>query len=102
RFGDSRRLHEIEATQTPHKCSRLRGEPGGDTRYLQTDDLDLALERRVVDPMEEHAALERVVKLARAIRGEDNDRPARAANGADLRDRDLEIRQYLEQECLEL
>ena len=66
------------------------------------DDLDLALDRRMPDPVEERASLERVVQLARAVRGEDHGRLAPRANRAELGDRDLEVREHLEQERLEL
>ena len=55
-----------------------RGEPLGDAGHAQAHDLDLALERRVADPVEQAAALERVVQLARAVGGEHDARaPAR-------------------------
>ena len=52
--------------------------------------------------MVERPALERVVQLARAVRRQHDHRPALAANRADLRNGDLEVRQHLEQERLEL
>ena len=52
--------------------------------------------------MEERAALQRVVQLARAVRGEDHRRLATGANRAELGDRDLEVGEHLEQERLEL
>ena len=48
--------------------------------HAQAHDLDLALERRVGDPVEQAAALERVVQLARAVGGEDDRRAAGAAS----------------------
>ena len=70
--------------------------------HAQPDDLDLALDRRVPDPVEERAPLERVVQLARAVRGEDDRRLAPRADRPELGDRDLEVREHLEQERLEL
>src|SRR6516165_5082067 len=46
------------------------------------------------------AALERVVDLAGAVRGNDHDRRMYGFDSPELRDRDLEVRQHLEQECL--
>ena len=66
------------------------------------DDLDLAVDRRMADPVEERAALERVVELARPVGGEDHRRLAAGADRAELGDRDLEVGEHLEQECLEL
>ena len=66
------------------------------------DDLDLAVDRRVADPVEQRAALQRVVQLARPVRGQDHGRLAAGADRAELGDRDLEVREHLEQERLEL
>ncbi len=52
--------------------------------------------------MEEGATLERVVQLARAVRGHDHGRLAPSADRSELGDRDLEVREHLEQERLEL
>ncbi len=52
--------------------------------------------------MEERAPLERVVQLARAVRREDDRRLSPRADRPELGDRDLEVRQHLEQERLEL
>jgi hypothetical protein len=52
--------------------------------------------------VEEATALERVVQLAGAVRGQDHARPPGRGDRADLGDRDLEIREHLEQERLEL
>jgi hypothetical protein len=48
------------------------------------------------------AALERVGHLARVVRGQDDERPVRGAQGAELGHRDLEVGEHLEQERLEL
>ncbi len=51
--------------------------------------------------MIEAAALQRVVDLARAVRGDDHDRRLGGPDGAELRHRHLEVGQHLEQEGLE-
>ena len=56
----------------------------------------------MVDPVEQAAPLEGVVELARAVRGEDDDRPPARPHRSELGDRDLEVGQHLEQEGLEL
>ena len=96
------RLREVESAQLAHERGRLGGEPLGDARDAELDDLDLALDRRVPDPVEERAALERVVQLARAVRGQDHGGPAARPDRAELGDRDLEVGEHLEQERLEL
>ena len=54
------------------------------------------------DPVEEAAALERVVELARPVRREHDGGTALRPHRADLGDRDLEVREHLEEEGLEL
>ena len=103
RLGDAGDLREVGQLRSALDERRgLGGEPLGDARHAGAHDRDLALERRVPDPVVEAAALERVVQLARAVRGEDHDGPPRGADRADLRDRDLEVGEELEQERLEL
>ena len=58
--------------------------------------------RRVVDPVVEAAALERVVDLAGPVRGEDDARRRLGLDRADLGDGDLEVGQDLEEVGLEL
>ena len=55
----------------------------------------------IIDPVVEAAALQRVVDLARAVRGDDDDRRLRRLDRADLRNRHLEVRQHLQQIGLE-
>src|SRR6266550_4835598 len=68
-LGHARRLREIQLSQTLHECCGLSCQTVGNTGHAQHDDLDLTLERRVIDPVEEAASLERVVQLTRAIGG---------------------------------
>jgi hypothetical protein len=64
-------------------------------------DLGLALAARVVDPVVQAAPLERVVQLARAVRGQHDQRPAGGADRPELGDRHLEVGEQLQQERLE-
>jgi hypothetical protein len=66
------------------------------------DDRQLLVEARVVDPLIEAAALERVVHVARAVGGQDDQRRRCCAHGAQLGNRHLELREQLEQVALEL
>ena len=102
RLGHARRLGQVEVAQPGDERRRLGGQPLGHAGHAQAQDLDLALERRVRDPVKQAAALERVVQLARAVGGEDDRRAARRRDGPDLGDRDLEVGEHLEQEGLEL
>ena len=56
----------------------------------------------IVDPAVEAAPLQRVVDLARAVRGDDDDRRLGGADGAELGNRDLKVGEQLEQVALEL
>ena len=76
RLGDARRLRQVEAPQLADERRRLGREPLRDPGDPDLDDLDLAVDRRVADPVEERAALEGVVQLARAVGGEDHGRLA--------------------------
>ena len=102
RLGDARGLRQVEPPQPAHERGRLRGEPLGHARHAQAHDLDLPLERRMPDPVEERAPLERVVQLARAVRGQDDGRALARRDRAELGDRDLEVGEHLEEERLEL
>src|SRR5438093_1141190 len=102
RLGHARRLREIQPSEALYECCGLPCQPVRNTGHAQHDDLDLTLERRMIDPVEETASLERVVKLTRAIGGQDHRRPAARTDPSELRNRDLKVRQHLEQECFEL
>ena len=70
-------LVELLLPQLLHDRRDLRGEPRGRVRHALPDDGELLLERRVLDPLIQAAALERVVHLARAVRGQDDERRMR-------------------------
>ena len=61
-----------------------------------------ALEVGVVDVQVEAAPLQRLGQLAGVVRREEHDRPLLADDRAELRDRDLEVGQHLEQQRLGL
>jgi hypothetical protein len=65
-------------------------------------DLDLARDVRMVEPQVEAAALERVVHLAGAVRGEHDDRRDGGPHLAQLGDRHGVLGEHLEEEGLEL
>ena len=95
-------LGQVGLAQAVDEADHLAGESLGRLGDLGQDDLVFLLGRRVVDPVVEAAALERVVDLARPVRGQDHPRRRLGLDRADLRDRDLEVRQDLEQVRLEL
>ena len=102
RLGDARRLREIEPAEAGDETGDLLGESLGDPRDAKLHDLDLALESGVADPVEETAPLEGVVELTRPVRRQDDDRAPVRLDRPDLRDRDLEVGEHLEEEGLEL
>src|SRR5437899_576138 len=63
RLGEPRGLGEVERAQPRDERRGLGGEALRHAGDAQPDDLDLALDGRVPDPVEEAAALERVVEL---------------------------------------
>src|SRR5262245_65574272 len=66
RFRDTRRLREIDTAQPDDEGGSLLRKALGDPRDEQHHDLDLALDRRMADPADELASLERDVKLPSA------------------------------------
>ena len=78
RLRHARHLVELALAQLLHDRRDLRGEPRRRVRDALPDDGELLLERRVIDPLIQAAALQRIVHLARAVRGEDDERRVRA------------------------
>ena len=81
-------------------------EPAGDGlrqfRRVQTHDLELVLELGVVEPQVQAAALERLGQLTRVVRGQQHDWVRARLDAAELRDRDLEVGEHLQEHRLEL
>ena len=101
RLGDAGRLEQIELAHALDEADDLAIEPVARAGSTDADDLELALDRRVVDPVVEAAPLQRVVDLARAVAGDDDDRRRCRADRAELGDRQLVLGQHLEQEGVE-
>src|SRR6202453_3547851 len=102
RFGDRRRLAELERAQRSHDAGHLVGQLLADTRHLGPHDLALALEVRVVDVQVEAAALERLGELAGVVGCEEHHRQLRRPHRTELGDRHLVLREDLEQQRLRL
>ena len=71
-------------------------------RRMQAHDLELVLELGVVQPQVQAAALERLGQLARVVRGQQHHRVRARLDATELGDRDLEVREHLQQHRLEL
>ena len=102
RLGDRRRLLEVELAHHRDHLDELARDGLGQLGRVQADDRELVLDRRVVEPEVQAAALERLGQLARVVRGQDHDRLRARRDPAQLGDRDLEVREQLEQHRLEL
>ena len=102
RLGDRGRLLEVELADHVDDLHQAPREPLVDLGRVQANDLHLALDLRVVEPQVEAAPLQRLGQLARVVRGQHDDRMGARLDHAQLRDRDLEVRQDLEQHRLEL
>src|SRR4051812_4342587 len=73
-LGDAGRLVQAQLPHALDCRGDLRGQCTGGLRDLELDDRDLALERRVLDPVVEASALQRVVHVPGAVRGDDDER----------------------------
>src|SRR5450759_957327 len=102
RLRDSGHLVEVHPSKPLDQRRHLTGQSGGSFGRACPHDLDLLLEVGVVDPVIEATALEGVVDLARPVGCDDHERRLLRLDGANLGDRDLEVRQQLQQERLEL
>src|SRR3954468_5095345 len=102
RLGDRRRLLEVEVAHHGHHLDEAPGDAVVELRGVEPDDLKLVLERRVVEPQVQAAALERLGQLPRVVRGQQHDGLRARPDPAELGNRDLEVRQQLEQHRLEL
>ena len=102
-LGDARRLEQVARRAAAARRRRPAGPAPRTTSGARERTIcDLALEAGVVDPVVEAAPLERVVQLAGAVGGEDDDRRRRGLDRAELGDAHLPGREHLEQERLEL
>ena len=102
RLGDRGRLLEVEAAHHADQLDQPAGDRLGQLGGVQAHDLQLVLERRVVEPQVQAAALERLGQLARVVGGEQHHRVGARLDPSELGHRDLEVRQHLEQHRLEL
>src|SRR5262249_50478197 len=100
-LGGARQLRQILAPEALDECHDTPPHVIGEPWNPSPDDLDLLLQRRVVDPVIEAATLERVVDVAGTVGREHDDGPVARRQGAELWDRDLEIAEKLEEEALE-
>ena len=102
RLRDAGRLEQVLLAERADGLGDVAGQRLDASGTRGPDDGDLALELGVLDPVVEAAPLQRVVHLAGAVAGDDDDRRDLGADRAELGDRDREVAQHLQQEGLEL
>src|SRR3954471_8293479 len=102
RFCDRGRLLQVEPAHHVDHLDELARSLLAELRRVQAHDLELALHVRVVEPEIQAAALQGLGQLTRVVRREQDERVRLRLDHAQLRDRDLEVRQHLEQHRLEL
>src|SRR5213080_4215658 len=102
RLGDRRRLLEVELADELDDLDELARDALVELGGVQAHDVELMLERGVVEPEVEAPALERLGQLAGVVRGEQDDRAGARLDAPELGDRDLEVAEHLEQQRLEL
>src|SRR5262245_40282210 len=100
-LGDARKLAQLAAAQLLHESRDRAGKLIGRRRHLGAYDAQLLLDVRVLDVEIEAAPLQRVADAAGAVRRQHHEGRVLGADGAELRDGDLEIRQHLQQERFE-
>src|SRR5579863_7436818 len=102
RLGDARWLLEIQLPDHLDDLHELARDGLRELGRVHADDLELVLQVRVVEPQVEAAALQRLGQLTAVVGREQHHRVRLRLDAAKLRDRDLEVRQQLEQHRLEL
>src|SRR5258708_3921099 len=100
-LGYPRRLIEILLAQRLHEADDLLRQFCGNAGHARFDDRELALGTGIIHPVIKTAALQRVVNLAGAVRGDDDDRRLRRLDGAEFGYRHLEVAENFEQISLE-
>src|SRR2546428_761192 len=95
-------LIEMEGAQLLDECRYLRGQTRSRGRHLRRDDPVFLVEVRIFNPPVQTPPLQRVVHLAGAVRRDDDNGRFFRSNRAELGNRDLKIRQELEQVSFEL
>src|SRR5215203_3336334 len=101
-LGYARWFVEVHRAHLLRRRCDLAGQPLLGVGDPEAYDLDLPLEAGVLDVVVEAAAFERVVNLSGAVGGQDGYGRTFGHNGAELGDRDGEVREDLQQERLEL
>ena len=100
-LGDARRLAQLELAQAADDLDELAGGGLGQPGVLGAHDLQLALRGGVVQEQVQAAALEGGGQVTRVVAGQDDVRGVLGDERADLRHRDLELAEGLEQHRLE-
>ena len=95
--SSTRASEQVHAAQALHEGHHLLRQCRRRLRRLAPENPQLAARVRVVHPVVEAAAFDRVVDLARAVRGDDDDRRLGRLQRADFRHRDLPVGEHFQQ-----
>src|SRR5271155_1913802 len=101
RLGHARDLLQVFLAQEPDHAGDLNGEIGVEARLAGEQNRRLAIDVGKIEIVVEAAAAQRVGEFAGCVRGQDHARDRERPYDAELGNRDLEVRQQLEQERLE-
>ncbi len=101
RLGDAGQLAQLPGAQLLHEARDGPGELLVQSGHLAVQDAQLLFEAGVFDVQIQAAPPQRVADLARAVRSEHHQGHVLGAYRAELRNRDLEIREHFEEKGLE-
>src|SRR3954468_18096011 len=102
RLGDARRLLEVELADELDDLDELARDLLVELGRVQAHDVELVLERRVVEPEVEGAGPEGLGQLAGVVGGQQHDGMGARLDTAELGGGDLEVREDLQEHRLEL
>jgi hypothetical protein len=102
RLGDRGRLLELQLAEPGDRRHQLAGHQVVEVGHLRGDDLALALGVGVVEVEVEAATLDGLGELAAGVGGEHDERLLGGRDRPELGDGDLEVRQHLQEQPLDL
>ena len=100
-LGDAGRLAQVQGAQLVQHVHQPFDQGAGQPGLLALDDVELSLAAGVLQRQVQAASFQRRRQVAGVVAGQQDVRLGARKEGADLRDGDLELREQLEQDCLE-
>src|SRR6266478_1998990 len=99
RFADRGWLSHSQMTDSSREPGRLRCKLRFQRRRVRRDYLGLLIWRGIIHPHEKTASAQGIRQFPLSVRGDHHNRPMLRDNGAQLRNRNLEIRENLQEKC---